>query len=308
MKKYLCLTLVLLIIIVSFAACDRNDNDKSSDQSNKYKIYYIDNKTSKIVSEYYNAKGKSKEELVKELLSILRKDPKNIVYKKALPDSVFVKNFSFSKDGQLTINFDESYDELKGIPEVLCRATIVKTLSQISGIEYIVFSVNGQQLRDSSGTVVGIMTADTFIDSTGAETDYKAPLYFASKDGKKLIESRTNIYFSGKVSIEELVLKQLINGPTEKGMYGTIPEGTTLLNVTTKEGICYVDFNEKFLDKLPDITDDVAIYSVVNTLVELPNINKVQILINGSVQKIYREDTRLDTLFERNLTLIKDSK
>lgn len=308
MKKCFGFALVLLLVFVSFAACNGKDKDKASDQSNKYKVYYVDNKTSKIVSEYYTAKGKSKEELVKELLAALRKDPQNIVNKKALPDSVFVKNFSFSKDGQLTINFDESYDELKGIPEVLCRATIVKTLSQIPGIEFIVFSVNGQQLRDTSGSVVGIMTADTFIDSTGAETDYKVPLYFASKDGKKLIESRTNIYFSGKVSIEELVLKQLINGPTEKGMYGTIPEGTTLLNVTTKEGICYVDFNEKFLDKIPDITDDVAIYSVVNTLVELPNINKVQLMINGSVEKIYRENTRLDTLFERNLSLIKDSK
>ena len=93
-------------------------------------------------------------------------------------------------------------------------------------------------------------------------------------------------------------------------MYPTIPEGTTLLNVTTKEGICYVDFNEKFLEKIPEITNETAIYSVVNSLMELPkrNISKVQFLINGEVVPTYREGFAFDGYFERNLSLIKSTK
>ena len=141
-------------------------------------------------------------------------------------------------------------------------------------------------------------------------TNYPVSLYFANKKGDGLIESTANINYNGTGSIEELVIKQLINGPTEIGMYPTIPEGTTLLNVTTKEGICYVDFNEKFLEKIPEITNETAIYSVVNSLMELPkrNISKVQFLINGEVVPTYREAFAFDGYFERNLSLIKSTK
>jgi len=71
-----------------------------------------------------------------------------------------------------------------------------------------------------------------------------------------------------------------------------------------------VDFNEKFLDKLPNITDKIAIYSIVNTLVELPvlDINKVQFTINSKVQETYREGMEFDVSFERDLSLIEGSK
>jgi germination protein M len=154
------------------------------------------------------------------------------------------------------------------------------------------------------------MTEEDFIDSTGADTNYPVILYFANQDGDALVEYEFNIKYNGSSTIEENVIKQLINGPTEIGMYDTIPEGTTLLNVSTKEGICYVDFNEKFLDKLPNITDKIAIYSIVNTLVELPvlDINKVQFTINSKVQETYREGMEFDVSFERDLSLIEGSK
>ena len=147
---------------------------------------------------------------------------------------------------------------------VLCRATI-ETLCQIPGIVFVLFNVNDQPLIDSNGVQTGLMTAEFFIENTSAETNYKVTLYFANETGDLLKKTTRNIYYTGTSSIEELVINQLINGPTERGLYATVPEGTTLLNVSTKEGICYVDLNEKFIEKLTDITDEVAIYSIVNS-------------------------------------------
>lgn len=79
------------------------------------------------------------------------------------------------------------------------------------------------------------------------------------------------------------------------------------MNVSTKEGICYVDLNEKFIEKLTDITDEVAIYSIVNSLVELPGINKVQFRINGETVEAFH-NTNLAVLFERNLTVNEDNQ
>lgn len=210
-------------------------------------------------------------------------------------------------DEQLILNFDLKYSELKGISEVLCRATIVKTLCQIQGIDFVLFNVNSQPLIDSNGIQIGLMTAEFFIENTSAETNYKVTLYFANETGDLLKKTSRNIFYTGSSSIEELVINQIINGPTESGLYATVPVGTTLLNVSTKESICYVDLNEKFLEKLPEVSENVAIYSIVNSLVELPGINKVQFRINGQPAMTF-QNTDLDILFERNLAINEDNQ
>jgi germination protein M len=308
MKKYVTGLSILLLVLLSLVACDNKSKDSGSENQTEVEIYYINSKTSGLVSESYVLTGTTKEQKVDELLIKLAEAPENIVYKSALPENVVVRDSSFDSEGLLTIDFEATYDEISGIDEVLCRASIVKTICQISEVEFIQFNVNGQRLKDSNDSYVGLMTAEDFIENTSTNTNYKVNLYFANEDGTALIEYVTDINYTGIGSIEELVIKQLINGPTEMGMYETIPEGTILLNVTTKEGICYVDFNEKFLEKLQGISEEVAIYSIVNTLTELPNISKVQFLINSGSKKTFLDGRKLDEIFERNLSIIEETK
>lgn len=297
-------SIILLLSNVLLASCSNNNNtDKSKKE---YQIYYIDSKSYGIVSEGYVPKGNTKEQLVKELLEVLQKEPSNMIYRKAIPEGVSIIDYNIV-DEQLIINFDTKYGELKGIPEVLCRATVVKTMCQIPGIDFVLFNVNNQPLIDSNGVQIGLMTAEFFIENTAAETNYKVTLYFTNETGDLLRKTTRTIFYTGTSSIEELVINQIINGPTEVGLYATIPAGTTLLNVSTKESICYVDFNEKFLEKLPDVTDEVAIYSIVNSLVELPGINKVQFRINGQPAETFH-NTNLGVLFERNLAINEDNQ
>lgn len=303
MKRLLTITLVL-ILGVFLGACNKHQdasNGKTVD------IYYIDAKTSGLVSEGYNLISTDTGEQIGELLYMLKKGPENLVYKSTLPDGVTYK-YTLNEDSSLTIDFDSSYNQLTGVSEVLCRAAIVKTLCQIKGLDYVQINVNGSPLVDSNGDVVGPLTAEDFITSTEANTTYQIKLYFANKKGNALVEYDTDIVYTGTTSLEELAVKQLINGPTVLGMYNTIPEGTVLLNISKNDGICTVDFNEKFLDKLPDVDAKVAVYSVVNTLVELPDINKVQFTINSQTVKTFWENVPFDVLFERNLDLIEAPK
>ena len=48
-----------------------------------------------------------------------------------------------------------------------------------------------------------------------------------------------------------------------------------------------------------NVSTEVAVYSIVNSLVELDNINKVQILVNGEVPSTFSNFT-----FERNLDYV----
>lgn len=304
MKKHLFILIAVSLMIFILCACERDDKKT---EGIPVDIYYIDTKTSGLVKEEYDMIGKDTNEQIAELLAKLKGEPKNLVYRSAMAANV-TYTFTLNKDKSLTIDFNSAYSQQTGVAEVLCRAVIVKTLTQIKGVDYIQFTVNGSPLVDSNGAFVGTLTADDFIDSMETSTTFRVKLYFANRTGDKLIEYDSDIKYSGTSSIEEMVINQLINGPTELGLYDTIPEGTVLLNISKSEGICTVDFNEMFLEKLPNITEDVAIYSVVNTLVELPDIKKVQFTINSKTVKTYWENTAFDTMYERNLDIIQTPK
>ena len=63
--------------------------------------------------------------------------------------------------------------------------------------------------------------------------------------------------------------------------------------------------SDLFLTQIYNVTSDVTIYSIANSLAELPNVNKVQISINGDSNMNYKENISLSTVFERNLELVE---
>ena len=155
----------------------RRHTDKTGKE---YQIFYIDSKSYGIVSEAYVPLSLTKEDLVKELLEVLQKEPSNMIYRKGIPDGVTILDYSIAND-QLTINFDTKYGELTGIPEVLCRATVVKTLCQIPGINFVLFNVNGQPLIDSNGVQIGLMTAEFFIETPEPRQIIRSPCILPMK-------------------------------------------------------------------------------------------------------------------------------
>ncbi|WP_310605253.1 GerMN domain-containing protein [Anaerosporobacter sp.] len=308
-KRSLLAVLVLACTLI-FAACESRKAETVKES--EYYLYYVDKEDTKVVREGYEHKATDSEALIAEFVKALDKEPENYTYRKAKPDSVLLKDYTYNGGGQLILNFEVGYYDINGIAEILTRAAIVKNFCQIDGVDYVEFYVAGQPLRDKNEKPVGMMTAENFIDNTGGETKYKQnakiSLFFANITGKKLVESNIIVSYNGTIPMEQLIVEQLISGPLSDTKYPTIPEGTKLVKVTVKEGICYVDFNEKFLDKIEGITDDVAIYSVVNSLVEMPTINKVQFKINGELRKTYGESTKFDGTFERNLDIVETTQ
>ena len=79
---------------------------------------------------------------------------------------------------------------------------------------------------------------------------------------------------------------------------------TKIISVTVQDGTCYVNLNNDFLSQPYNVASDVTIYSITNSLVELPNVNRVQISINGETNLSYREYMSLNTVYERNLDIL----
>lgn len=308
---------VFLLIIGTLTGCKQQESKKS--EESQYKIYYLNNSQTQVVSEGYNMKGITAEEQLEELVEALNTmKPTDLTYRKALPDNVVLMVEPNIQKQQLTVLLDSNYSMLTGVSEILCRAAIVKTLCQVEGIEYVTFVVDGQPLTDSSERPLGFMTAEDFIDNTGGETNYEqnamVTLFFASPAGNKLKETHVNITYNGTIPIEQLVIEQLIKGPESisgvegNRLFGCLSKDTKLIRVTVKDDICYADFNSELLNKPLGITDEVLVYSIVNTLVELPEINKVQFTINGEKVASLTEGMEFDISFERNLDIVESEE
>ena len=96
------------------------------------------------------------------------------------------------------------------------------------------------------------------------------------------------------------------SGTGKKGLLKTVPEGTKINKISVKENTCYLDLSSDFMEKRSDISDEVAIYSVVNTLVELPSINKVQFSIDGKQMLLFDDRVSFGEPFECNLDLVEN--
>ena len=65
-----------------------------------------------------------------------------------------------------------------------------------------------------------------------------------------------------------------------------------------------MNLSQDFLTQIYNVTSDVTLYAITNSLVELTNVNKVQILVEGETDDLYNEKVSLNTVFERNLELV----
>lgn len=275
------------------------------------RLYYLNAQETKLVSEEYELKADFKEAQVKELIDALDKEPEARGLKKLLPDDVNLLEYSFGMADQLILSFDTGYNSLSGIREILIRAGLVKTFCQVEGIDYVEFYING--ISYMNGDIpVGMMSTEDFVESTASAEFNSKPievtLYFANDSGTALCSTTRSVNYSGDKSMEQFVVELLLEGPTEKereaGMKACFGEGIQIQKVVSKDGVCYIDFNEAFMGKSEQITDQVVIYSIVDSLAELSNINKVQFKIDGEIRKTY-QTLEFSGMFERNLDLLE---
>lgn len=109
-------------------------------------------------------------------------------------------------------------------------------------------------------------------------------LYFPDKE-TNMIKPEARL-----MNIKELInspynvlVELLINGPKNDKLKKVIPENTKLLNSFLEEECLTLDFSEELLNYNKNDTKekDNLINSIVNTVTELNEVNKVKILVNG---------------------------
>ena len=219
-----------------------------------------------------------------------------------------VTAYSISDD-VVQISVDENYKKMSPTSEVLTRAAIVRTLTQIKGIRYVNMKIGENDLTDSLGGIIGSMSADQFVDNSGNEINtyekVDLNLYFAAANGKHIVKVVRSVEYNSNISLERLVVEKIIGGPEDEELHPTVNPNTKIISIAVKDNICYVNLSKEFLITQNTVLPEVTVYSIVNSLIELQNINKVQISVEGDNSFMFRDTIDLAVLFERNLDILK---
>lgn len=304
-KKRMCIFLSL-IMLLSLGGCGQNEEKKG-----EYQIYYLNMDMSKIVAEEYDSTGAEGEELIKELLVKLQSAPDSSKLRQTIPANVTVKSFKIN-GSYLYIDFSEEYKSLTATEEVLIRAAVVKTLTQTGVCPLVAFTINSEPLVLKDGTIVGSMSADSFVENPGKQINSSVEttltLYFSNKDGTGLVKETRTVHYSTNISMEKLVMEQLIEGPKQTGTLSTVPSGTKLVAVSIVDGVCYVNLSESFKTQNQEVNEEIVLYSIVNSLTEIQGVTKVQISVNGSTEGKLRYTYDLSKMYERDTKYIKEDK
>lgn len=114
----------------------------------------------------------------------------------------------------------------------------------------------------------------------------------------KNIETNLLIAEAKCIDVKELsnepysyLINLLITGPESEKLESAIPEGTKVNSCTLKGNTVYVDLSKDFIDNAPAGIDEesMIVYSIVNTLTELNEVNSVKFLINGEENKTFKD-------------------
>ncbi|MEE1085594.1 MAG: GerMN domain-containing protein [Schaedlerella sp.] len=303
-KRFLSLILCLLCLILCVTACEKR-TDVSDDE--EY-IYCLNGDKTGLIKVEYDFPVANTQDLARAVLRELARPVEEIEYVQPIPEEIKVE--SCKVDGIIAVvDFNSAYYDLSNLDEKLLRAAVVQSLLEIDEIIGVQFTVEGERLKLEDGTVVGVMNQNDFVQNTNtALNEYRTTtltLYFSNEAGDGLTWEKREVKYTSNETQEKLIVENLLSGPTKTGAYPTINPQTTLLSVTIKDDICYVNFDSDFLNRVYDVKPEVIIYSVVNSLIAGTDIYKVQITVNGEKEVKFEDTVDLSKPFEADYSYIK---
>ena len=276
----LCLACLLLL-----GGCRKKEEvHPTAGEDGVYQIYYLNSTRTGLASVSYQTETTDAEILIGELAGQILAAPENPEYQAVLSDKV--EFLDINRDNNvLTLNFNQEYMNMKASREILCRAALAKTFTQVEGVDYISINCEGQPLLDMHGNPVGAIAGSDFVDSISDVNSYEKvelTLYFANEEKDGLVAEKREVFHSMNTSLERLVVEQLLAGSQNGG-----------LSVMPK------NLDSGFISGDTDVAEYIPIYAIVDSLTELQTVNKVQITVNGSADVTYRNVISLAQPLER---------
>lgn len=303
---------MLLATTMVFVACAGSDIEPKTDElkEDQLNIYLLNSSDDALVEVAVKVDKSTTQSQVADVLHALGEGVDEENLHGTLPEKNMVENFEVVGD-KVVLHVTESYLAMDEVLRLISRSSLIKSLTAIDGVAAIDFYINGTPLLDSNGKIYGpfypedIVTAGS--DAMDALQTAVAFLYFPNESGEGLVKVSRTIGFNADEGLETKLIEELKHIPQGMALVSPIPEGAVVKSISVNDGICYIDFNEAFRSNHygGSTGELMTAYSIVNTLTELPNISRVQFLIEGEKSADYKGHLDFSQLFAYNLELIE---
>ncbi|CVI66170.1 Sporulation and spore germination [Clostridiales bacterium CHKCI001] len=296
---------LILLICCLLSGCSENETQRG----NEYLIYGLKNGATRLETITYKTDTTDTQELIEEIMNqFLNLNEKDVV--SVLPKKEWFHDYKL-ENKILCLDFYQDYQTMDTVQEVLCRGAFVMTFMQVNGIESVSITVNDQPLVDKNGNPVQTQKESDFIDIIGkglnSASEISVTLYFSNKTGNSLVKRVVEVTYDSSYILERIVLNCLIQGPEDDSCITTLPSNLKILGVSVKDGTCYVNLDKSFLTETMDVEAYIPVYSIVNSLAELPGVQRVQILVDGKSDIMFQDVISLKEPLERKLEYIGGS-
>lgn len=310
-KRFISACLLLVLATAVFLAGCHKDKATVTPGEGEIVIYYSNASCSRLISKIYTPQHEQTVELARELYAKMQEGG----YEDTIPAvaaDITISDISLSGN-TMSIALQGPWDTMRAPNRMLFLAAVTRTLTQLKDVDGILFTMNGEALTDESGNMIGVLRSASFVDNAvDNPEDYREAviaLYFANEAMDGLVKVERTVVYRSSSSMERIVVEQLLRGPEDSGAKASLPNTASLLSINVRDGVCYVNFDSKFITEVLGSYDYVPVYSVVNSLTELPNVDKVQISINGSSETGFQRDILSFAIpFTRNMKYVEESQ
>ncbi|MBQ7034019.1 MAG: GerMN domain-containing protein [Clostridia bacterium] len=183
------------------------------------------------------------------------------------------------------INLSAAFDTGTDAQRLLSRYTLIHTACSAGDVQKVKLLTEGVPLRSlQDGTMLGALgAADISLTEPGSSTPLLLTLYFPDATAAYLVPETRQITLTEGTSTAFAAVQELLRGPASSHLVSALSDKTVLLDAEIRNGICFVNMNAEFLKNTTGgrTWETAAVYSIVNTLTALPDVQEVRFLVEG---------------------------
>ncbi len=180
---------------------------------------------------------------------------------------------------------------------LLVMASVSDTMFQMDMVESVKVTLTTAEGEALDSKLMLRNTIYHYGDEDNQQTK-RITLYKAAANGESLEG------LSGTLVLDDYV-PLLENAVLELERIGAIPAGTSVNSISVISGVCYLDLSAEFEGSVEGIKSELVVYSLVNSITGVNNINKAFITIDGNVIESYRGSVDLSKPLSFNSEILK---
>jgi len=255
-------------------------------------VYYATREGYMVPVTYYVNKLSNKE-IVKFAVEKLLEGPSNGYLQRTFPKDTKLKDWYIDKN-TACVDFTKDFLEMENTRQAMeAINSLCLTLGNLPWVKNVHILVEGDVVKQIDGIATGQPLVRRFVNYYG-EKEPKASFKVYFSDSYSMYMVPVTFGASPGENLPYRAMEELLSGPKLDGLMATVWPGTELLGLKINNGIATVDLNKRALEYGGGSTAErLFVKSILLTLGQFPEVEKVQILIEGKKVELLPEGTEI---------------